>query len=114
MIISVKSGKTGVAHVRDLRGVVEREKAAIGVLITLQKPTRDMRREAASADFYESPWGKHPRIQILTIEELLDEGAEIDYPPAKHVDVTFKKAPKAKAKDDAVQAELGLIDKDRS
>ena len=42
-----------------------------------------------SAGFYESPWGKHPRIQLLTIEDLLG-GKSIDYPQA--TDVTFKKA----------------------
>ena len=52
-------------------------------------PTSPMRREAASAGFYESPWGKHPRIQLLTIEDLLG-GKNIDYPQA--ADVTFKKA----------------------
>jgi len=48
---------------RDLRGVVEREKAQIGVLLTMQEPTAPMRKETASAGFYESPgWHtKHPR-----------------------------------------------------
>lgn len=95
VVLSVKSGKPGVAHVRDLRGVIEREKAAMGVLITLQEPTRHMRTEAASAGFYESPWGtKHPRLQILTIQELF-EGKKIDMPPSRDLR-TFKKAPKAK------------------
>ena len=49
IILSVKAGRTGVAHVRDLRGVVDREEAAIGVLISLQEPTRAMRQEVASA-----------------------------------------------------------------
>jgi len=94
IIISVKAGHTTVAHVRDLRGVLDREKAEIGVLITMEEPTRPMREEAASAGFYES-WGrKHPRIQLLTIEDLL-EGKVIDYPPAR-VDTTHKDAPKAK------------------
>ena len=51
IILSVKAGRTGVAHVRDLRGVVDREEAAIGVLISLQEPTRAMRQEVASAGF---------------------------------------------------------------
>ncbi|MGH8545558.1 MAG: DNA methyltransferase, partial [Gammaproteobacteria bacterium] len=93
IIFSVKAGKPTVSHVRDLRGVLEREHADIGVLITMQDPTAPMRREAASADFYESAWGKHPRVQILTVQELLD-GKVIDYPPARHVDRTFKKAPR--------------------
>ena len=80
---------------RDLRGVVEREHAAIGVLIALEPPTRNMQAEAASAGFYESPWQtKHPKLQILTIEELL-AGKRIDFPPS-HDLRTFKKAPAAK------------------
>ncbi|HSR52012.1 MAG TPA: DNA methyltransferase [Acidobacteriota bacterium] len=94
-IFQVKSGKLQPAYVRDLRGVVEREKAQIGALISLNKPTAAMRKEAASAGFYESPWGKHPKIQLLTIEDLLG-GKELDYP--KHADATFKRAPKHKKK----------------
>ncbi len=95
VVLSVKSGKPGVAHVRDLRGVVEREQAAVGVVITLQEPTQNMRTEAASAGFYQSPWGtKHPRLQVFTVQELL-EGEKIDIPPSRDLR-TFKKAPKAK------------------
>ena len=50
---------------------------------------------SAGAGFVTSPWGKHPRRQILTIEELL-AGKQLDYPPAHGVNVTFKPAPKAK------------------
>ncbi len=95
IIISVKSGKVGVKDVRDLRGVVEREKAQIGVLISMQKPTSAMRKEAAGAGFYKSPWRKHPVMQILTVEKLL-KGKGIDYPDVPGVNVTFKRAPKAK------------------
>lgn len=94
IMISVKSGHRQPTHVRDLRGVIEREEAQIGVLITLKEPTRQMKSEAASAGFYEPPWGtKHPKLQILTVEELL-AGKKIDYPPTRG-DATFKKAPKA-------------------
>jgi NACHT-associated inactive restriction endonuclease len=54
IIISVKAGHTTVSHLRDLRGVVEREKAQIGVLLSLQAPTKPMRTEAAAAGFYTS------------------------------------------------------------
>jgi site-specific DNA-methyltransferase (adenine-specific) len=86
VILSVKAGKTGPHHVRDLRGVVEREEAEIGVLISMREPTRPMREEAASAGVYRSgsegvgTWGPHPRIQLLTVGELLD-GKQIDKPP---------------------------------
>ncbi len=82
---------------RDLRGVIDREDAQIGVLLTMQKPTKPMKAETAGAGFYESPYTgkKHPRLQILTIEELLD-GKGVDYPPDRQVNKTFKKAQGAK------------------
>lgn len=72
-IIQVKSGRVQPGFIRDLAGTVQREKAAIGVFITLEPPTREMTAEAASAGFYESAnWGAFPRLQILTIQDLLD------------------------------------------
>jgi len=111
IILSVKAGKTGPAHVRDLRGVVEREKAEIGVLLTMQEPTQPMRSEAAEAGFYVSPtWAdrQFPRIQLLTVAELL-AGKRIAYPPSRQVDATFKKAPKARTAP-AATLELPLED----
>ena len=96
-MLSVKAGKLHATYVRDLRGVMEREKAEIGVLLSFEQPTKKMRTEAATAGFYSSPWGKHPRMQLLTVAELL-EGKRIDYPPSKQVNRTFKKAPRAKGK----------------
>ncbi len=98
IVFSVKAGQNiNVSHVRDLRGVIEREKAAIGVLITMEGPTRPMVKEAAEAGFYkvDSPFdhGTYARIQILTIEELLG-GAQVAYP--RLLDATFKQAPKAR------------------
>jgi len=72
LIIQVKGGKNiGPKDVRDLRGVVGREKALGGILVTLESPTKDMKKEAASAGVYS--WGSqsYPVLQILTIEELL-------------------------------------------
>jgi hypothetical protein len=73
---------------------MEREKAVIGVLITLKEPTKGMKQEAASAGFYENEFGKYPKIQMVTIEELLN-GKKIDIPG---VDKTFKKAKKQSKK----------------
>ncbi len=96
VVISVKAGKVQASFIRDLRGVLEREKAEIAVLISMETPTKPMRTEVASAGFYEGPFErKYPKVQILTIEDLL-AGKEIDYPPASHkTDATVKKAPKA-------------------
>jgi site-specific DNA-methyltransferase (adenine-specific) len=98
IIFSVKSGNTGPGDVRDLRGVVEREKSAIGVFITLQESTRDMRSEAATAGFYFSPgWNQqYPKLQILTVAELLN-GSKIEYPPSRDVNVTFRRAPRVQS-----------------
>ncbi|HEX9751377.1 MAG TPA: DNA methyltransferase [candidate division Zixibacteria bacterium] len=101
IVLSVKSGGVSVKDVRDIRGVIEREKAAIGVLITLEEPTRPMRSEAAGAGIYSSPWGtKHPVLQVLTIQDLL-AGKGIDYPVATNR--TFKRAPRSKPKDNRTQ-----------
>lgn len=109
VIISVKAGKLQAHHVRDLRGVIEREKAEIGVLLSFEATTKPMRAEAASAGFYESPWGKHAKVQLLTIEDLLG-GRGIDYPRTAGVNKTFKRAPKAKAKKGEGQLELASDD----
>jgi DNA modification methylase len=93
VILSVKAGHTGRDHVHSLRGVVDREKAAIGVLITMQEPTGPMKEEAVTAGFFESKtWGKkYAKIQLLTVEELL-AGKRIEMPPIRQVGATFKKA----------------------
>jgi len=105
IIFSVKAGELHATYVRDLRGVVEREKAAIGVMISFQEPTKPMRTEAASAGFYTSLWGSHPRIQLRTVADLL-AGTGIEYPPTR-ADATFKKAPRA-TYDEPTDRELPL------
>lgn len=95
VVFSVKAGKMHATYVRDLVGVVNRDNAAIGVLVSMQDPTRPMREEAASAGFYNSPLGtKHPRVQLLTVAELL-AGKSVDMPRAG-LDVTFRQAPRAR------------------
>jgi site-specific DNA-methyltransferase (adenine-specific) len=73
VVIQVKSGRVGVKDIRDFRGVMEREKATLGLFVTLEPPTQDMRHEADQAGFYTTPLGnlKIPRLQIRTIGELL-------------------------------------------
>lgn len=72
-IVQVKSGHVTSSQIRDLKGVMEREKAALGLFITLEPPTRDMRTEAVAAGFHHSElWQRDfPRVQILTVEDLL-------------------------------------------
>jgi site-specific DNA-methyltransferase (adenine-specific) len=103
IIVQVKSGHVKSGDIRDLAGTIEREKAALGLYITLEEPTKPMITEAAAAGFYHSPgWGQeYPRIQILTIQELLG-GAAVAMPPSG---MTFKQAERAK-KEEGAQGSL--------
>ncbi len=105
-IVQVKSGHVKSGDVRDLIGTVEQEKAAIGVFITLEQPSRDMLSTAVSAGYYHSlGWNQsYPRIQILTIAELL-KGAKVNMPPQYG---TFKPATKVR-KIEEEQPELELF-----
>jgi site-specific DNA-methyltransferase (adenine-specific) len=97
IIFSVKGGRNvGVSEVRDLIGVLQRERADIGVYISFEEPTKPMQREAAEAGFYTSPDGsKYPRVQLLTISDLIEGNKNVQRP--LHVrDVTFKKAPRTR------------------
>jgi site-specific DNA-methyltransferase (adenine-specific) len=79
-IVSVKGGENvNVAMVRDLAHVVDREKAKIGVFITLVEPTKPMLTEAIKTGFYETQFKKYTKVQILTIEELF-HGKKPDTP----------------------------------
>jgi adenine specific DNA methylase Mod len=72
-VVSVKGGNNvSVSMIRDLAHVVEREKAKIGVFITLAEPTEPMRKEAIKEGYYETGFGKYPKIQIITIQDLFD------------------------------------------
>jgi site-specific DNA-methyltransferase (adenine-specific) len=71
-IISVKGGTMRPGDVRDLKGTMDREKAALGLFLCLNKPTQEMEKEAASAGFYETGGMKVPKLQILTAEQILD------------------------------------------
>ena len=78
--------------------MIQREKAAIGVLLTLDEPTRDMKAEAATLGYYRPEYrlsedDKYDRYQVLTIRELF-EGKRPKYPPFRNV--TFKVAPTTK------------------
>ncbi len=105
VLVQVKSGGVSSRDIRDLVGVLDREKAAIGVFLTLEEPTGPMRQEAASAGVYQAAlWNKsYPRVQILTVKDLLRH-ASIQMPPAQG---TFKQAPRV-AGPQPEQAGLGL------
>lgn len=106
IVVQVKSGHVGSSIIRDLKGTVDREKAAIGVLVTLQKPTGPMKKESLEAGYYEPehfPGKKYPKLQILTVEDLLQEKV-IEY-PRMGPESTFKKAKRQQKK----QGEQGSL-----
>jgi len=95
LVVSVKGGSVNVAQVRDLKGVLDREKAPIGLFVTLEEPTKPMRVEAASAGFYKGGNGKdYPRLQLLTVAELLEGRKRPEFPDLSMGTYTFKKAKK--------------------
>jgi DNA modification methylase len=80
MIISVKGGTLRPADVRDLRGVLEREEAAMGAFLSLNEPSKAMREEAAKAGMYAYSGMKYPRLQMLSVREILEEKRELHTP----------------------------------
>ena len=92
VVFSVKSGNVSVKDIRDLRGVMERENAVAGVLLSLEEPTKPMLQEAVASGYMEdipnSAGLKMPRqtpkLRIVTIQELLD-GARMNLPLTESV-----------------------------
>ena len=107
IVVQVKSGHVTVSQIRDLKAVVDREKAVIGVFVSLEDPSKPMKQEALAAGYYapEHLPKEHtaPKIQIVTIAELL-AGTEIRYP--RLLVSTFKQAPRKYKETGPQQEEL--------
>ena len=86
VLVSVKSGHVNASMIRDLKGTLEREKAPIGLFVTLEEPSRPMRQEAAEAGVWHSEvWNRdYSRIQILSIKDLLEDHKHPDLPAFVH------------------------------
>jgi site-specific DNA-methyltransferase (adenine-specific) len=82
IVIQVKSGHVNVKDIRELRDVVSRQNAALGIFLTLDEPTSEMIRECRATSPYVSAIWKHeyPKIQILSIQQLL-RGQRPEMPP---------------------------------
>jgi DNA modification methylase len=98
IVVSVKGGEhVNRAMIADLKNTVEREKAQIGLFVTLAPPTEPMRKEALAGGFYQSPHnGAFPKIQILTVAGLLNGHEAPQYPDWTAGKLTFKQAPRTK------------------
>lgn len=108
VIFSVKSGKLKADDIRALGHVVQREGAEQGVLISMNNPTPQMKADAVAAGIYRSPWGDFPKLQIITVGELLS-GKKVQRPYLTHGNATFKPAPKAKRAPVAEPLQLPLV-----
>ena len=105
VIVSVKAGKLTPNHVRDLKGVLEREGEPIGVLFSLNEPTREMKTEAAAAGMYRSEtWNEsYPKIQLITAADIFN-GRKVAMPPR----VRSSAAPPVERKREGKQTGLDL------
>jgi len=102
VILSVKSGKLQPTMIRDLRGTVEREQAAMGILLTLEPPSRGILHEAKESGFYQNPLmagTTFEKLQVVTVEDML-AGSRLTLP------MTHEVLKKAMAKDRSVQQVL--------
>ena len=106
IIVQVKSGHVNRGMIATLKGDMEREDAAIGIFITLEQPSEPMNQEAIAAGFYEPeslPGNRYPKVQILTIEQLL-AGSQPEYPRFA-APQTFRRAPRRRRRE-GVQSTL--------
>jgi hypothetical protein len=90
ILVSVKGGKLKSTFVRELQGAVARERAPMGVLIVSQRPTKQMIRDAASSGLYSCSSGKYPKIQIVTVKNILGD-VRFDLPPIQRMEESRKR-----------------------
>ena len=90
ILVSVKGGKLKATFVRELQGAVARERAAMGLLVTLHEPSKQMRRDIA-AGVYTCASGTYPKTQFVTVQQILS-GAALDLPPIRRMDEKKKRA----------------------
>ena len=98
IVVQVKSGNVQRNQIATLKSDMEREKADLALFITLKEPTRPMNDEAIGAGFYVPeafPDHNYPKVQILTIEELLS-GTRPEY-PRYAPEATFQRAPRRRS-----------------
>jgi site-specific DNA-methyltransferase (adenine-specific) len=112
MLTSVKAGKNvGPAMVREFRGVIEREKAELGLFICLDEPTAAMEKEAVVAGFSKTVHGKIPRMQVVSIADWFN-GKKPQMPPVEQLPYaafsTDKKKKQRRADPDAPELPLSF------
>ncbi len=87
IIFQVKSGSVKRGDIAALHGDMERETAALAVLITLEDPSYPMIHEAKSVGQYthQNMGRTYDRISIVTIKEIVESGKRLDIPMSLEV-----------------------------
>jgi site-specific DNA-methyltransferase (adenine-specific) len=87
VVFQVKSGNVGRGDISKFNNDRTREGAELGVFLTLQPPTQGMKDEANAAGLYEHILmsRNYPRIQIVTIQEILEQNKHLDIPMSLEV-----------------------------
>ena len=82
VIFQVKSGGVKRNDIATLNSDRQRENAALAVFLTLEDSTKPMRDEALAAGVYRHELLNRdvPRIQIVTVQEIIEDGRRIDLP----------------------------------
>lgn len=82
MILQVKSGGVKRGDIATLQGDMQRNRAELGTLITLEEPTRNMIENAKAAGVYEHQLTGQtcPKIQIVTVRDIVEKGKRLDLP----------------------------------
>ncbi|QYX32242.1 restriction endonuclease [Sphaerospermopsis torques-reginae] len=80
IILQVKSGHVKSGDIRDLQGTIILESAALGILITLKPPTKDMIKTAKEAGIYQSRYMSQAvdKIQMITVQEIIESQKRLD------------------------------------
>lgn len=81
MVLQVKGGHVRPGDIRDLRGVLERESnAQMAGFLSLQEPSKAMKEEAAEAGMFDYGGLQYPRIQLMTVADVLERKWEFHMP----------------------------------
>lgn len=106
IILQVKSGHIKSGDIRDLQGTLTLEKAAMGILITLKEPTKEMIKTAKSAGIYQNQYmsQSYDMISIVTIQEIIEEKKRLSIPLGYEVLKSAEKQKEVKA----TQLTLGI------
>lgn len=74
VLVSVKGGATNPGHLRDLVGTVESQRAAMGVFVCMNEPTKGIIEAANHSGTYNHPANaqRFPKVQILSVQDLID------------------------------------------